>query len=78
MRASSATAWYGRRWESQSVQRQTPNGSVVPPTGKKMNAHGCDVYKWEGGQITVDRIYRDRLETLIQRGLSPDPAAARA
>jgi len=55
-----------------------PNGSVVPPTGKKMNAHGCDVYKWEGGQIIVDRIYRDRLETLIQLGLSPDPAAARA
>jgi predicted ester cyclase len=55
-----------------------PNGSLLPPTGKKMNAHGCDVYKWEGGQVMADRIYRDRLETLIQLGLSPDPAAARA
>jgi steroid delta-isomerase-like uncharacterized protein len=54
-----------------------PTG-VVPATGKTMNAHGCDVYKWEGGQITFDRIYRDRLETLIQLGLTPDPAAARA
>jgi hypothetical protein len=55
-----------------------PNGSLLPPTGKKTNAHGCDVYKWEGGQVAVDRIYRERLETLIQLGLSPDPAGARA
>lgn len=54
-----------------------PTG-VVPATGKTMNAHGCDIYRWEGGQVKFDRIYRDRLETLIQLGLTPDPAAAHA
>ncbi len=55
-----------------------PDGSVLPPTGKKMNAHGCDIYEWKEDRVVVDRIYRDRLETFIELGLSPDPAAARA
>jgi hypothetical protein len=54
----------------------TPNGQVVPATGRSLRARYSDVFEIEGDRITSERLYYDQVELLSQLGLMPAPAAA--
>lgn len=56
----------------------TPNGQVIPATGRSLSASYADVFEVEGDHITAERLYFDQIELLTQLGLMPDPAAATA
>jgi len=45
-----------------------PTGTIQP-TGKKIELHFCEVYKFENGKITEDRVYFDAATMLRQMGV---------
>jgi len=54
-----------------------PNGLVVPPTGRHVQAPYVDILVVEGDQIASDHLYWDQVELLTQLGLMPaEPLAA--
>jgi ketosteroid isomerase-like protein len=53
----------------------TPDGQVVPATGRSLRASYADVFEIEGDRIKSERLYYDQVEMLIQLGLMPAPAA---
>jgi hypothetical protein len=54
----------------------TPDGQVIPPTGRSVKATYADVFVVEGDLVVSDTLYFDRLELLTQLGVVPEPAAA--
>lgn len=56
----------------------TPDGQVIPPTGRSVKAGYADVFVVEGDLVVSDRLYFDRLELLTQLGVAPEPTAAAA
>ena len=55
--------------------RKTPQGEI-PPTGKTIDLHFCDVFQVSGGKAIAHRLYFDNVEFLSQLGLMPAPAAS--
>jgi steroid delta-isomerase-like uncharacterized protein len=55
-----------------------PDGTVVPPTGKRVEMPGMEVCVVRDGKLIVDNLYYDNLAVLAQLGLVPQPAPAAA
>jgi predicted ester cyclase len=53
-----------------------PDGSELPPTGKRVEMPGMEYVKVCDGKIVVDNLYYDNLAVATQFGLLPQPAAA--
>lgn len=50
---------------------ESPDGEIVPPTGRRLSMRACDVATVEGGKITEHRFYFDMLSVMEQLGISP-------
>jgi predicted ester cyclase len=55
-----------------------PDGSDLPPTGKRVELHGMELVELRDGKIVVDNLYYDNLSIASQLGLLPAPAATTA
>jgi len=53
-----------------------PDGSELPPTGKRVEIRGMELVQVRDGKIVVDNLYYDLLNALVQLGLAPQSAAA--
>jgi steroid delta-isomerase-like uncharacterized protein len=53
-----------------------PDGTELPPTGKRVEMPGMEYVKMRDGKIVVDNMYYDNLAVAAQFGLLPQPAAA--
>ena len=53
-----------------------PDGTEIPPTGKRAEVKGMEYVKVEDGKIVVDNLYYDFLAAVSQLGLVPQGAAA--
>ena len=48
-----------------------PDGSMLPPTGRKIEALSCEIYEFRDGLIARGRLYYDFLTVARQLGLFP-------
>ena len=48
-----------------------PDGTEVPPTGKRVEMPGMELVKMRDGKIVVDNLYYDNLAVAAQLGLLP-------
>ncbi len=48
-----------------------PDGTEVPPTGKRVEMPGMELVKMRDGKIVVDNLYYDSLAVAAQLGLLP-------
>lgn len=55
-----------------------PDGTEVPPTGKRIEIPGMELVKMRDGKIVANNLYYDNLAVLVQFGLVPQPVAAAA
>jgi steroid delta-isomerase-like uncharacterized protein len=55
-----------------------PDGTEVPPTGKRIEIPGMEIVKMRDGKIVANNLYYDNLAVLVQLGLLPQPVAATA
>ncbi len=54
-----------------------PNGTVLPPTGKRVEVRGMEVVRvGPDGKIVVNNLYYDNLAVAVQLGLVPEGAIA--
>ncbi len=53
-----------------------PDGSEVPPTGRRVTITGMEFVQLRDGKIVIDNLYYDNLAVLVQLGLVPQGAAA--
>lgn len=53
-----------------------PDGTELPPTGKRVEIKGMELCKVRDGKIVVDNLYYDDLAILAQLGLVPQGATA--
>jgi steroid delta-isomerase-like uncharacterized protein len=53
-----------------------PDGSEVPPTGKRVELRGMELVEVRDGKIVVDNLYYDSLAAAAQLGLVSDAAIA--
>jgi steroid delta-isomerase-like uncharacterized protein len=53
-----------------------PDGTELPPTGKRVEMPGMEYVKVRDGSIVVDNLYYDNLAVAAQFGLLPQPASA--
>jgi steroid delta-isomerase-like uncharacterized protein len=53
---------------------QLPDGTEVPPTGRRVELKGMELVKIRDGKIVVDNLYYDNLAIAAQLGLVPQPA----
>lgn len=53
-----------------------PNGTELPPTGKRVEMPGMEYVKVRGGKIVVDNLYYDNMAVAEQFGLIPQRAPA--
>jgi predicted ester cyclase len=51
----------------------TPDGNVVPPTGKRVALTGISIVRVADGKITEERVQADILGFMQQLGLVPPP-----
>ena len=51
-----------------------PDGSEVPPTGKRVEIKGMELVEVRDGKIVVDNLYYDNLAIAAQFGLLAQPA----
>jgi steroid delta-isomerase-like uncharacterized protein len=51
-----------------------PDGSEVPPTGRRVELKGMELVKVRDGKIVVDNLYYDNLAVVVQLGLLPQGA----
>jgi steroid delta-isomerase-like uncharacterized protein len=54
----------------------TPNGNVIPPTGKRVELPFADVFEFEDGKVKNHTVYFDQMVLMQQLGLVPEPASA--
>jgi len=52
-----------------------PDGTELPPTGKRLEVKGMELCVVRDGKIVVDNLYYDNLGVAVQLGLVPQPAA---
>lgn len=55
-----------------------PDGTEVPPTGKRIEMPGMELVVIRDGKIIVDNLYYDNLAVLAQLGLTPPALSAAA
>ena len=53
-----------------------PDGTELPPTGKRIEIRGMEYVKMRDGKIVVDNLYYDNVAVLAQLGLLPEGAIA--
>jgi len=53
----------------------SPDGQLIPPTGRRVEIAYADVFTVRDDVVTGDRLYMDRLLMLEQLGLIPAPGA---
>ena len=51
-----------------------PDGTELPPTGKRVEIKGMEYVRMRDGKIVVDNLYYDDLALLMQLGLIPQGA----
>ena len=51
-----------------------PDGTELPPTGKRVELQGMELVKMRDGKIVVDNLYYDNLAIASQLGLAPGGA----
>jgi predicted ester cyclase len=51
-----------------------PDGTPLPPTGRRAEINGMELVRLRDGQIVVDNLYYDSMAVLAQLGLAPQPA----
>ena len=55
-----------------------PDGTEVPPTGKRIEIPGMEIVKMRDGKIVANNLYYDNLAVLLQFGLLQQQVAATA
>ena len=55
-----------------------PDGTELPPTGKRVRIDGMELVKMRDGKIVVDNLYYDNLAIAAQLGLIPEAAPTTA
>ena len=53
-----------------------PDGTQLPPTGKRVEIRGMELVRVRDGKIVVDNLYYDLMAAVVQLGLMPQGAAA--
>jgi steroid delta-isomerase-like uncharacterized protein len=53
-----------------------PDGSELPPTGRRVEVKGMEVVKLRDGKIVLNTLYYDLLAVVTQFGLVPEGAIA--
>ena len=53
-----------------------PDGSEVPPTGKRVEIKGMELVEVRDGKIVLDNLYYDFMSALVQLDLVPEGAVA--
>ena len=53
-----------------------PDGTKIPPTGKRVEIRGMEFCQVRDGKLVVDNLYYDNLTLLAQLGLVPQGATA--
>jgi steroid delta-isomerase-like uncharacterized protein len=53
-----------------------PDGSELPPTGKRVEIRGMEVVQMRDGKIVLNALYYDKLASMAQLGLIPEGAIA--
>jgi steroid delta-isomerase-like uncharacterized protein len=53
-----------------------PDGTQLPPTGKRVEIRGMELVKVRDGKIVIDNLYYDNTAILTQLGLVPQGATA--
>ena len=53
-----------------------PDGSALPPTGKRVEIRGMELVKVRDGKIVLNTLYYDNVAALAQLGLIPEGAIA--
>jgi ketosteroid isomerase-like protein len=53
-----------------------PDGTELPPTGKRVEIRGMELVQMRDGKIVVDNLYYDNLASMVQLGLVPQGATA--
>lgn len=53
-----------------------PDGTEVPPTGKRLEVKGMEVVALRDGKIVLNTLYYDMLSVVAQMGLLPQPTTA--
>jgi steroid delta-isomerase-like uncharacterized protein len=53
-----------------------PDGTELPPTGKRVEVRGMELVELRDGKIVVDNLYYDNLAIAAQLGLLPQDAPA--
>jgi len=53
-----------------------PNGTELPPTGKRVEIRGMEYVQMRDGKIVADNLYYDTMAVLAQFGLVPEGALA--
>jgi predicted ester cyclase len=55
-----------------------PDGTELPPTGRRVEVRGMELVKMRDGKIVVDNLYYDNLAIAVQLGVLPAAAPAAA
>jgi steroid delta-isomerase-like uncharacterized protein len=53
-----------------------PDGTQLPPTGKRLEIKGMELVQVHDGKIVIDNLYYDAMSVLAQVGLLPQSATA--
>jgi steroid delta-isomerase-like uncharacterized protein len=53
-----------------------PDGSELPPTGKRVEIRGMEVVRVRDGKIVLNSLYYDTMAVAVQLGLVPESAIA--
>jgi predicted ester cyclase len=53
-----------------------PDGTDLPPTGKRVEIRGMELVQVRDGKIVLNTLYYDNLAALAQLGLIPEAAIA--
>jgi steroid delta-isomerase-like uncharacterized protein len=53
-----------------------PDGTEIPPTGKRVEVKGMELVQVRDGKIVIDNLYYDNMAVLVQFGLIPQGATA--
>jgi len=52
-----------------------PDGTELPPTGKRVEMQGMELVQVRDGKVVVDNLYYDNLSIAAQLGLIPQPVS---
>ena len=53
-----------------------PDGTQLPPTGKRLEIKGMELVQVRDGKIVIDNLYYDAMAILVQLGIIPQGASA--